>query len=69
MRTIGQHPAESGFPGDLANGWSWEIAQLADGLLEVERHAVPFDPGCIGSVTVDPGIGERLPLWRTSNAV
>jgi len=53
MRTIGQHPAESGFPRDLANGWSWEIAQLADGLLEVERHAVPFDPGCIGSVSVD----------------
>src|SRR4051794_27869447 len=53
MRTIGQHTAEPGFPGDLANGWSWDIAQLADGMLEVERHAVPFDPGCIGSITVD----------------
>src|SRR6187551_2313168 len=53
MRTIGQIPAESGFPADLATGWSWEIAQLADGLLDVERQAAPFDEGCVGSVTVD----------------
>jgi len=53
MRTIGQIPAESGFPADLAAGWSWDIAQLADGLLDVERQAAPFDDGCIGSVTVD----------------
>jgi AraC-like DNA-binding protein len=53
MRTIGQIPAESGFPADLATGWSWDIAQLADGLLDVERLAAPFEEGCIGSVTVD----------------
>ena len=53
MRTIGQIPAESGFPADLATGWTWDIAQLADGLLDVERQATPFDDGCIGSVTVD----------------
>ena len=32
------NPAESGFPGDLAAGWSWDIAQLADGRLDVERN-------------------------------
>ena len=53
MRTFGQDPAESGFPADLASGWSWDVSQLVDGLLEVERQAVPFDDGCVGSVTVD----------------
>jgi AraC-like DNA-binding protein len=53
MRTIGQNPVESGFPADLATGWSWDFAQLAEGLLDVERQAAPLDDGCIGSVTVD----------------
>ena len=53
MRTIGQIPVESGFPEDLAAGWSWDIAQLADGLLDIERQHAPFDDGCVGSVTVD----------------
>ncbi len=53
MQTIGQNPAESGVHTDGARGWTWDIAQLADGLLDVERQAVPFDVGCIGSVTVD----------------
>lgn len=34
-------------------GWNWEISQLANGILEVERTVVPFDGGCIGSVSVD----------------
>jgi len=53
MRTTGLNPAEIGGLADGASGWSWDIAQLADGLLEAERQAVPFDDGCIGSVTVD----------------
>jgi AraC-like DNA-binding protein len=53
MRTFGQDPAESGFPADLASGWTWDVSQLVDGLLEVDRLAVPFDDGCVGSVTVD----------------
>jgi len=53
MRTFGQDPVESGFPSDLASGWSWDVAQLADGLLEVERQAVPLDDGCVGSIAVD----------------
>jgi AraC-like DNA-binding protein len=42
MRGIGHNP-----------GWSWEFAQLANGLLNVEHEVVPFGDGCIGSVTVD----------------
>jgi AraC-like DNA-binding protein len=53
MGTIGHNPVETRAPHDVASGWSWEIAQLADGLLDAERQAVPFDDGCIGSVTVD----------------
>jgi len=53
MRTSGHHPEETGAPADVASGWSWEISQLADGLLEVERVAASFVDGSIGSVTVD----------------
>ena len=53
MRTIGHNPRENGVLPDGASGWSWDISQLADGLLEVERQAAPFHDGCIGSVTVD----------------
>jgi AraC-like DNA-binding protein len=53
MRTIGHNPVPAEAPTDVARGWSWDISQLADGLLDVERQAVPFDEGCIGSVTVD----------------
>jgi len=45
MHAIGQNP--------LVRGWTWEISQLANGILEVERTVLPFDCGCIGSVTVD----------------
>jgi AraC-like DNA-binding protein len=53
MRTSGHNPAESGTPSGAEIGWSWEIAQLADGMLDVERQAAPFGDGCIGSVAVD----------------
>jgi len=53
MRSIGHNLEEIRVLPDGTGGWSWDISQLADGLLEVERLAVPFDDGCIGSVTVD----------------
>jgi AraC-like DNA-binding protein len=34
-------------------GWNWDISQLANGILDVERMVMPFDSGSIGSVTVD----------------
>ena len=37
----------------MPRGWSWDVAQLADGLLDADRQAAPFDDGCIGSITVD----------------
>ena len=43
MRTIGHNPAEYRRTPGAARGWTWEIAQLANGLLDVERHVVPFD--------------------------
>jgi len=53
MRTIGHNPEETGALADVAGGWSWDISQLADGLLEAERLTAPFVDGSIGSVTVD----------------
>jgi AraC-like DNA-binding protein len=35
------------------SGWTWEFAQLANGLLNVERDVVPFEDGCIASISVD----------------
>lgn len=53
MRAIGHNPPETGVLADVAGGWSWDISQLADGLLDVERLSAPFVGGSIGSVTVD----------------
>jgi AraC family ethanolamine operon transcriptional activator len=53
MRIIENSPAESGVAGDAAECLNWDIAQLATGHLEVERHVAPFGEARIGSVTVD----------------
>ena len=53
MRAIEQNPVGIGAAGDAARYLEWDIAQLATGHLDVERHVVPFDEAWIGSVTVD----------------
>jgi AraC-like DNA-binding protein len=53
MRAIGDNLAGFAAYPHIARGWSWDISQLADGLLDAERQAVPFDDGFIGSITVD----------------
>jgi AraC-like DNA-binding protein len=76
MQMVGFIPAESGVPNDAASGWSWDVAQLADGLLDVDRQAVPFDEGSIGSVCVDrtslhqirAGAGRSLILVPASDS-
>lgn len=63
MSVTGRNPAAFGLGPGAARGWSWEISQLANGILESERTIAPFDDGCIGSVTVD-----RAALHRVSTA-
>jgi AraC-like DNA-binding protein len=53
MRAIENIPAASGATGDAANCLDWDIAQLATGLLDVDRNVVPFGEAWVGSVTVD----------------
>jgi len=49
MRAIENNPAGGGAPEYL----SWDITQLANGHLDVDRISVPFGDARIGSVTVD----------------
>ena len=54
MRTIEHNPAESARNPDAAELAGPGISRNSPtGHLDVERHFVPFDDGCIGSVTVD----------------
>ncbi len=42
------------------SGWSWDFAQLANGLLIIDHDVVPFEDGCMGSVRVDRACLHRV---------